>query len=358
MTEFLAELWHIILEASPYLLFGFLFAGLIKAFINESYIQKHLGSESTASVFKASLFGIPLPLCSCGVVPTAVSLRKEGASKGATTSFLVSTPESGVDSIAISYALLDPILTVVRPVAAFVTAFFAGLFESRMTLRNPEPQPVAEVKSCCSMHAHQATETEHKAPLGERMKDGIRYAFSDLSNDIALHLLIGLVMAAGISYMIPDSFFQTYLDDSIGSLLIMFIVGIPMYICATASTPIAAALILKGVSPGAALVFLMAGPATNLASIAVLQKSLGKKTILRLIASIAVFSLGFGYLTNLIYDWWAITPTVNMAHHGHSMLPMEFQIVCGILMSALILIGIWNENIRPRFLQAVPQSSA
>ncbi len=356
MTLYLSDLWSVILEAAPFLLLGFFFAGIIKAFLNQAFIQKHLGANSKSAVFKAALFGVPMPLCSCGVLPAAISLRKEGASKGATTSFLISTPESGVDSIAVSYALLDPFLTVIRPIAAFITALSAGLLENFFPEKeNPaavEPQSscctlkVEEQISCCSTDAPKKIE---KSSLTVRVKDGLNYAFSDLVDDIAYHLAIGLILAAAIQFFIPENFFESYLNDPILSMFVMLIVGIPMYICATASTPIAAALILKGLSPGAALVFLLAGPATNIASIFLLKSWLGMKTIIRMLTVVMVFALAFGFLTDAVYQALNFSAQSHiMANHSEHLFPHWFSIISGLALCLLIFKGIWNDRIKPR----------
>ncbi|MCB0278568.1 MAG: SO_0444 family Cu/Zn efflux transporter [Calditrichaeota bacterium] len=354
MSEFITEFWSISKEAAPYLLLGFLLAGIIKVFLKDSFIQKHLGSDSKSSVLKAAFFGIPLPLCSCGVVPTAISLNKQGASKGATTSFLVSTPESGVDSIAITYALMDPIMTVVRPVAAFISAVFTGLFETRFH-HNEQPQ-YEPIPQCCSTdikadHAHDHQERKENTSVLSQLKSGLRYSFVDLMSDISLHLLIGLILAAGITFFLPDDFFASYLTNDYLSMLAMLVIGVPMYICAAASTPIAAALILKGLSPGAALVFLMAGPATNIASLTVLQKSLGKATIGRYLGSIIVLSFVFGILTNFVYTWLNVTPTAMVMTHEHGALNW-LGVVSAIILFGMIAYGIWNENLKAKFISA------
>ena len=258
------ECWLVFKEAAPFVLFGFFAAGLLKVLIPERVIVKHLGGNGFRSVFKASLFGVPLPLCSCGVIPVAIGLRKQGASKGATASFLVSVPETGVDSVAITWALLDPLMTIIRPVSAFITALATGSLINLL----PEKKAVSKTDtadSCCSANPDSSMPLAQR-PLLLRLKDGVIYAFTDLLKDIGGWLLLGILIAGIISYFVPVNFVDRYLGGEYSSLLIMLIIGIPLYICASASTPIAAALVLKGLSPGAALVFLLAGPATNAAT--------------------------------------------------------------------------------------------
>ncbi|WP_425402585.1 SO_0444 family Cu/Zn efflux transporter [Geopsychrobacter electrodiphilus] len=297
LTAIGLECWRILLEAAPYVLFGFFAAGLLKALVPEDVVVRHLGKSSSGSVFKAALFGVPLPLCSCGVIPAAIGLRKQGASKGAAASFLVSVPETGVDSIAITWALLGPLMAVVRPIAAFLTATITGLL---INLLPEEPLDKALAASCecsvpgCADAGHQHVE----ASLWSRVRAGQAYAFGDLLGDIGKWLLLGVLLAAVISHLVPEVLIARYLGSEFVSLLIMLLVGIPLYICASASTPIAAALILKGLSPGAALVFLLAGPATNAATLTLVLRYFGRAATVIYLASLALCSLLFGFLLN------------------------------------------------------------
>jgi uncharacterized membrane protein YraQ (UPF0718 family) len=246
------------------------------------------------------------------VLPAAASLQKQGANKGATTAFLISTPESGVDSIAITYALLDPIMTVVRPIAAFVTAIAAGLLENSLNWKEPENQVKTSracgVDGCCD--GTDCPEEEHKNhhTLREKIVAGFRYSVTDVWGDIAVWFYIGLLIAAVITVMIPDALMVSLLGGGFSSMLIMLLIGIPLYICATASTPVAAALILKGVSPGAALVFLLVGPATNITSLSVLFGVLGKKSTFRYLAVLSTAAVIFGLAVDQLYAMLNISP--------------------------------------------------
>jgi uncharacterized protein len=241
----------------------------------------------------------------------AVSLRKQGATKGATTAFMISTPESGVDSIAVTYALLDPVMTVARPAAAFATAFAAGITENLFSYRRGEapasggfPCPV---DGCCDgRDCDRETHRRHHG-LREKIASGVRYAVSDLWADIAAWFFIGLLLAGAITALIPEDAVTRYVGSGLPAMLIMLAVGIPLYICATASTPIAAALILKGMSPGAALVFLLAGPATNMATLTVLVNVLGKRATAIYLAAIALFAVLSGLAVDQIYAVWGIS---------------------------------------------------
>ncbi len=334
--------WQLLVEAAPFVLFGFLAAGLLKAFVPEDFIARQLGGSSFGSVIKASLFGVPLPLCSCGVIPAAIGLRKQGAGNGASAAFLISTPETGIDSIAITYALLDPIMTVMRPLAAFFTATVTGLCINLLPADQSLPPDAAEhhSDSCCSStccKAHQVLPQNLKQRLGA----GLKFAFDDLLGDIGKWLLIGILVSGIISFFVPESFFDHYLNDEYSSLLTMLLISIPIYICASASTPIAATLVLKGLSPGAALVFLLAGPATNAATLTVIGRFWGKKVTAIYLASIACCSLLAGWLVNRIYFWTGanISNWVSQgAGHKVSMLDTFWA----LLLLALIARSLWK----------------
>ncbi len=232
-------------------------------------------------------------------------LRKQGATNGATTAFLISTPESGVDSISITYALLDPIMTVARPVVAFITAAAAGITENLFGSRNEATKTIPDlscpVDACCD--GQDCTPEEHRRhhTFWEKLKVGMQFAFSDLWEDLAGWFLVGIIFAGFITVLVPPNIFSTYLGFGLPAMLLMLAIGIPLYICASASTPIAAALILKGVSPGAALVFLLAGPATNVTSLTVLAGVLGKRATGIYLATIAVSAIIFGLVLDRVY---------------------------------------------------------
>lgn len=312
LLDILLESWHLLLDASVYILFGLLVGGMLKVFLNPAFVANHLGRGRFVSVFKAALFGIPIPLCSCGVLPAAASLKRQGANNGATTAFLVSTPESGVDSMAISYALLDPIMTVARPVAAFVSAVAAGIIENLFQVQSEEDwRQVVDhscpVDGCCDgIECEPADHVNHHS-FGEKIKVGLSFAVHDLWGDLAGWFLAGLLLAGVITTLIPDDMMVHYLGGGMPAMLLMLLVGIPMYICATASTPVAAALILKGVSPGAALVFLLVGPATNITSLSVLFGLLGKRATAVYLIVVSVSAVLCGLLLDRIYGGLGIS---------------------------------------------------
>jgi uncharacterized membrane protein YraQ (UPF0718 family) len=311
--------------------------GVLKTFLSAAYVARHLGTGRFSSVFKAALFGIPLPLCSCGVLPTAASLKKQGANNGATTAFLISTPESGVDSISISYALLDPIMTVARPIAAFISALLAGIIENTLnpplSTYSPAPQS-CPVDDCCSdEHCPPDKHSRHHS-FSEKLLAGLRFGFGELWGDLAGWFLVGILLAGLITVLVPEKAITTYLAGGFEAMLLMLLFGIPLYICATASTPIAAALILKGVSPGAALVFLLVGPATNIASLSMLTGMLGKRATSVYLISIAVSALGCGLLLDWVYQIIGIEPQAIVGQAGE-IVPYPVQLISALLILAL-----------------------
>ncbi|WP_137223287.1 SO_0444 family Cu/Zn efflux transporter [Shewanella sp. MEBiC00475] len=483
----LTNFMHLFLESAPWLLLGLVLAGLLKVFVPMAWMQKQLGGHGMKTVVKAALLGAPLPLCSCGVIPAAVGLRRAGASKAATTSFLVSTPETGVDSITVSYVLLGPFMAIVRPIAAITSAIVAGLLVGRddddgipastsvkaqtandsttsakpvssccgsksttssdsgseikstcktatsnmqnasvkMTAIKPEAvkhesvlspmapassltgnvleakqssccsskatdkpiestpsaccsskvkvetvtssccssktDPQAEVAptssccaakvvshvpsesndeaSCCASTQDLATELKHNSVFS-RVLSGLHYAATDLVRDTTLWLLVGLFFAALVQTYVPTDFLVKW-GDGIWAMLVMVLVSIPMYICATASTPIAAGLLLAGVSPGAVLVFMMAGPATNIATLGVVTKELGKRALYGYLGGVIGVSLVFGMLVNYLVDTFGFEVMPQIGEE-HALLPAGVVAVSGIVLAVLMAKVLWD----------------
>ena len=334
--------WDVLKDASFYLLAGFFAAGVIDMFLDEKVISRHLGRPDLKSVLWASLLGVPLPLCSCGVLPTAAALRKKGASKGATLAFLISTPESGVDSFFVSLALLDPIMAFFRPLAAFLTATLAGVAENLWGEPDTARSQSAEAPCCPNCKKEPAGEKQRKFTF-DNFRKAMRFAFIDLPAEIGGWLAAGLLIAAIISYSVPENFIDRYLSSDWTAMLVMLAVGIPMYICASASTPIAAALILKGLNPGAALVFLLAGPATNAAGITVVAKLMGKRSVIIYLSSIAGAALALGALLDLVYSRMGINPKAAMGHAAHLM-PDWLATAAALVLISLLLYGFFNKE--------------
>ncbi len=280
--EYIYELLNILNAMSPYLLLGFLVAGLLHAFIPKTAFNRYLSKRGFKSVFLAALFGVPLPLCSCGVIPTAMSLKKEGASDGATVSFLIATPQTGVDSILATYGVFGLPFAVVRPIVAFVVALFGGTLVDRFSSKT-----VRDVK-----YNIESSSAPNKS-CRLKIVDALRYGFVDMLQDLGAWLTIGLVVAAAITAFVPSSIFEFLDNYYLLNLLVVLLLSIPMYICSTGSIPIALSLLMKGISPGAALIFLMAGPATNVATLAVVRKVLGTRTTLLYLATIIIGAIAF-----------------------------------------------------------------
>ena len=323
---YFTELLNLCNEMSPYLLFGFIIAGILHVYVKQERITKYLGKKNFKSVFWAAMIGVPLPLCSCGVIPAGVSIHKNGASKGAAVSFLISTPQTGVDSIFVTYSLLGLPFAIIRPIIAFVTGLFGGILTNISDKKDIEPKGEIVLQ-----------EEDHEHGKFRRF---LQYAFVEFMQDIAKWLVIGLLLAALISVLVPNNFFTEYVNSPILSMLIMLAIAVPLYVCATGSVPIAAVLLMKGISPGAALVFLMAGPATNAATITVIGKTMGKKTLATYLGSIIGGALLFGLLIDYVLPSNLFTSGMihNHSNHNHNeMLPYWISLSSTIILAILMI---------------------
>lgn len=318
---------------SFYLLVGFLFAGIFHIFLSTERIARHLGKKNFSSVLKAAFLGIPLPLCSCGVIPAALALKNKGASRGATLSFLISTPTSGADSILATYSLMGGIFAVWRIIASFVAGTLAGIFTNLLERGKDDGEP-AEKRNSCQICER---EEEHLHSPLEKLRNVVNYGFGVMLSDIARWLLLGILIGGLISYLIPEHVVERYLGSSWQAMVIMLAVGIPIYVCATGSIPIASALILKGMSPGAALVFLLAGPATNMVTLTVMARFLGKKSTAIYLSAIVISSLILGRALDFI--WTLPGRDVSMAAGRGGMLPLPIQYASSIILLGLLLYG-------------------
>lgn len=345
------QILHIINEMSPYLLLGFLLAGLMHAFVPGQMYSRYLAQPTLRSVFNAAMLGVPLPLCSCGVIPTAMSLRREGASKGAAVSFLVATPQTGVDSIVATYSLMGLPFAIVRPVAALVTAIFGGQMVNwfdrdgnAIGHKHNHEHEHHEGDSCCCDDGQCSCGHDHAAratTFWGKMREALDYAFVDMMADIGKWLIVGLVVAGVITVCVPDSFFAIFADNSLLSMLLVLCMAVPMYLCATGSIPIAVALMLKGLTPGAGLVLLMAGPASNIASILVINKVLGRRTLAIYLTSIIVGAIVFGLaIDHLMPREWFTSALITSGdcHHEETswFAWLCTGVLCALLANALI----------------------
>ena len=322
------EIFTLITSMAPYLLLGFLLAGLMHAFVPPTLYRRFLGGASFRSVCNAALLGIPLPLCSCGVIPTAMSLRKEGASKGATVSFLIATPQTGVDSIIATYALMGLPFALIRPIVALITALLGG------TLVNAFEK--SDVADCTTETGSAEREEAQPTTFTQRITSALHYAFVEMMQDIGKWLVMGLLVAGLITVFVPDTFFALFADSPLLSMLLVLACAIPMYLCATGSIPIAVALMLKGLSPGTALVLLMAGPAVNVASLLVISKVMGRRTLLLYLLAIVGGALTFGLgIDYLLPETWFATPLAEI-HTCGACGPSTFNLVCTIVLALLL----------------------
>ena len=322
VTNLAESTWSMLVDSAFLLLVGLALAGLISVYLTSKKFMRFLTGSPRRQVFRAALIGIPLPLCSCSVLPVAHQLRKAGVSKGGTVSFLISTPESGIDSILLTYTLTDPIMTLARPVTAFLTAFAAGHLEAGFedqrgkTTDNKADFSAAEVSaSQCNC---EPSESETRKPALSRILSGLKYALTDLLSDLAPYLFFGYVLAGLVSVLLQGdilSFTEGFVSGW-GGYLSAIVIGLPLYICATSSTPMAAAMLAGGFTPGAVLVFLMVGPATNAASLVVVSKILKGWSLLRYLLTILVVSLLCGIVVDYAYQIWpqAVWSTESARH--------------------------------------------
>ncbi len=325
ITRFFSEMWGLLLEMAPYLLIGFLFAGILKVFFPRRIIKKYIGGSNFSSVLNASLLGVPMPLCSCGVLPAGIGFYKSGASKGSTVSFMVSTPQTGVDSIIATYAMLGLPLAILRPIIALLSGILGG------SLTNYLGGSIAS-----------SEQLKKEDENGVRsFREMLRYGFVEMLQDISKWLIIGFLVAAFLAVIIPENFFVETVSNEYLSMLLILVASIPLYVCATGSIPIAAVLLLKGLSPGAAIVFLMAGPATNAATMAVINNTLGRRVFWLYMLSIVGGALLFGSMVNeLIPREWIMSslPDLHLGAHDHGThVGYWVKLISGILLILLII---------------------
>lgn len=322
--ELLNNLYRLALDAAPLLTLGLIIAGLMKAWLPEALLQRHLGKPGPMPVVKAAVIGAPMPLCSCGVLPVAMGLRRAGASKGSTVSFLIATPETGVDSIALSHGLLGPVMAVVRPVVAIANGIIAGLITGWTETQDAVATETEDCKPCCASNGKTAGEKTS-------WRQGLHYTFGRLFEDMLPWLLVGLVFAALVQTFIPQQWLAQWAQGPV-AMLVMMAIGVPMYICASASTPIAAGLLLAGVSPGTVLVFMIAGPASNIASLGIIHKELGRRAITAYLLSVMACAMAAG----LGLDWLLANSSLEVVasgQHQHGLTPTWLALASLLLLT-------------------------
>jgi len=345
MEHVLANILDLALLSAPWLMLGLVAAGLIRAWLPVEMVGKSLGGSGLGPVTRAAIVGAPLPLCSCSTLPAALSLHRSGASRASTTSFLIATPETGVDSVALSWVLLGPFLAIFRPLAAIVSAIIAGLLVGRTDGGSPPtPLPVSESKmepsgqscaaaGCCDGSTQATPDNGARGRFWQRTLDGLMYAFTALLDDLSLWLAFGIVAAGLVLTMATPDLLAGW-GSGLGAMLLMLAISVPMYVCATASTPLAAAMLFAGVSPGTVLVFLLAGPASNLASLALVRRELGGRALIAYLVGVA----GVALLLGLLLDWGAelygFDPLAGMARSGSE----EHELPVVVNVSSLLLL--------------------
>ncbi len=348
-------------EMAPFLMLGFLLAGILHVWVpNHLYVPK-ISKPNFKSVLWSALFGVPLPICSCGVIPTSIALRREGASKGASVSFLISTPATGVDSILATYSLLGGPFAVLRPVAAFVTAMLGGVFTNLLTKGESDTgvKVVGEARQLHHEHEHSHEHDHHdgccecghcecelsadsepvKRSFIEKVRATAEYGFVNMIGDVSKWLVIGLLLGALIAAFVPDDFFLFLHEYPLLCMVVVLVLAMPMYTCATGSIPLALALVEKGITPGAALVLLMAGPATSIASMLVVGKAFGKRTLVAYLVSIAFGAMFFGFIVDTFFmDSFlsSMLPHASAECHEHGAVGVFDYVCAGVL--ALLMI--------------------
>ncbi|MDX2110250.1 MAG: SO_0444 family Cu/Zn efflux transporter [Verrucomicrobiota bacterium] len=330
LMNVLQQTWAMTLEMAPYLLLGFAIAGVLSVLVKPEMVQRWLGGRGWKSVVKATLVGVPLPLCSCGVIPVAASLRKHGASKGATTAFLASTPETGVDSIAATWGMMGPLFAGIRVMVALVTGLVAGALVEKFADDSPEASPgTPKVTDGTPPQARPLS-------IGQKLNDAFTFGFITLPRDLALSLTLGLLIAGVISAVVPPDSLGEGWTHGILAYLAITAIAIPMYVCSTGSIPLAYGLMHAGFSPGAALVFLIAGPATNAATITTMSGLLGKRAIALYLASI----IGCSWLAGFLLDQFVTTDAIMSGHAAHSHDAaqgwLSLNLIAAILLVALL----------------------
>ena len=342
--------WMVLSMMAPYLLLGFFMAGLLSTLISAERVERHLGGRGVWPVIKAALLGMPIPLCSCAVIPVSASLRRHGASKGSTVSFLISTPETGVDGIAATWGVMGGAFAIFRVVVALVSGVIGGLAVEFLD------RPDAAAKTSALRSASRSRDgagpgapvcTDSCCAVGQggggKIRRMFEYGFVDLPQDIGRSLLLGLAVAAVIS-LVPTGYFKhSLLGGGIVAMLAMAAMAGPVYVCATASVPVAMGFILAGVSPGAALVFLMVGPATNAATIAMVWKVMGRRTAVIYLLSVLGCAIAAGLAMDYCLGLWGLR-VAGMAQGGHSHGIMIFQWACAAALLAIIGNALWRRG--------------
>lgn len=337
--QVLTAVWLVTGEMAPYLLFGFLVAGVLSVIVSPRWVERHLGGRGLLPVFKGVLFGVPLPLCSCGVIPVTASIRSHGASRGATTGFLLATPQTGVDSIFATWGMLGPVIGIFRPLAALITGMIGGGLVS-LLVREDDRENENKNVSADNAKPENAKSNSTGGNSGtwrEKLVQALRYGLIVLPGDLGKPLLVGILIAGAIGALVPENLFADYLGQGWLAMLAVMLLAIPAYVCSTASIPIAVGLVHLGASPGAALVFLIAGPATNAATITMAWKVLGRRTTIIYLATVGIGAMASGAILDVIYRHIDIADVFQQSHLHATSLHWYHHLMAAVLMLVLIV---------------------
>ncbi len=346
--NFSTELWDLFTEMAPYLLFGFLAAGILHVLLRPRFVERLLGAPGWKSNLKATVLGIPLPVCSCGVLPLAASLKREGASSGSTLAFLTATPQTGVDSILATHALMGPVFTGFRVGVAFICGWLTGTVADLLETGKIETsgqaseteEKTGKEEGCCSSEGSccedEGPVAEEKEGWWSKGKRALVYGFVTLPEDIARALTVGLILAAALGVFMPTSWIEANLSNGWLTFFLMTVIAIPIYVCSTGSIPLAFAFMKVGISPGAALVFLIAGPATNAATLSVIWKQMGPKLLVGFLATLIFCAWTAGW----ILDQIPFTVPLDHHHDHGNEVAYWFRQISGILLAGVL---IWSQ---------------
>jgi len=335
--KLLLETWNLTAEMAPFLVLGFAMAGLLRIFFNEEWVRRHLGQKGFRQIVKAVLIGIPLPLCSCGVIPVAAGIRRQGGQRGAVAAFTASTPQTGVDSIAATVGMLGWVFTVVRIGIAFINGIVAGLVVEKLE-EDTEPESSREAgESCCHGEASRTGGSipDHGPSILEKTKSGLRFGLVTLPGDLFWALVTGLLVAGLIATFAPADLFANLPGGRFALYAAMTLVSLPLYVCSTGSIPMAFSFLAAGMSPGAVLIFLIAGPASNTATVTSLWTIIGGKATVGYILSI----IATCWVVAIFIDFSGISLLVTETMHQHDTGVSAFQQAMAGILLFLLMVG-------------------
>ncbi|MBF0380773.1 MAG: SO_0444 family Cu/Zn efflux transporter [Magnetococcales bacterium] len=356
MLNFFDTFIDLCLDTAPWLLLGLIATGVVKAWIPESAVSRWIGGRGILPIIRGALIGAPLPLCSCGVIPMAVGLRRNGASKPATVSFLVATPETGVDSIALSWVMLGPFITIVRPITAVISAVMSGvmvMFATNNEETTTQPEKATASKSSCSSSGSccgsKAKKTAAAKPQEtsswDKLINGLKYALRNVWDDLAVWLVGGLVITALVMTFIPVGELNNVMESGWLAMFVMVLASVPVYVCATASTPVAAAMLYAGLTPGMALAFMIAGPATNLVTLGIVKKEMGLRTLIAYLVGIVSSAMFLGFMTDVVMQSFGLYTEPEILKTQDEWLPAWLAWGSVIFLIGLSLMSIYRKMV-------------